>query len=96
MGNVVLERLKTLVASLQEARQRCTETMVEALREELRLEFPSLKAQLDQNPDSWERRKGYRALAVLEQLLTAPPPDVYSMSTGEGVKTENVLLKKQP
>jgi len=94
MGNVVLERLETLVKSLQEARQRCTETMVEALREELRLEFPSLKAQLDQNPDSWERRKGYRALAVLEQLLTTPPPDVYSMSTSKEVGTD-VLLEKQ-
>jgi len=71
--NSILEKVNEIVGSLKEARDKFHEIPYAQKREELFRQFERLKKRADLIADSKARKTAYKALAVLEQLLTDPP-----------------------
>lgn len=82
MSQAILEKVNEIVGSLREARSKLHEIPYAQKREELQKEFENLKKRADLITEPKAQETAYKALAVLEQLLTDPP--AYSLKIHGG------------
>jgi len=78
----ILEKVKEIVGSLKQARWKLREIPYAAKRKGLIREFENLKKRADLIAEPKARETAYKALTVLEQLLTDPP--TYSLTVQKG------------